>query len=145
MMTPENDQEKFALKMISPTENMELAVKPGTFHSANGSDVPAGYKTSLCQGGYLRTWTNEDSIMILLTPKKLKKVFKAIRRKSLANTFNEEVALYDDKGNEIFVSSQTHPESYFSFEHEGIEYFSQPYSNSEKPVYSRVIENSKTN
>lgn len=68
MFTPENDNEKFALKMISPDDNIELAIKQGSFY-ADGLK-PAGYSVNMCRGGYLRAWTNEDSVMLVLTPKK---------------------------------------------------------------------------
>lgn len=69
MLTPENENEKFALRMISPDDNIELAVKQGSLLAAYG-DIPAGYNVNMCRGGYLRTWTDENSIMLVLTPKK---------------------------------------------------------------------------
>lgn len=68
MFTPENEQEKLALKMISPNDSIELAVKSGSFYS--DYEKPAGYNVAMCQGGYLRAWTDESSIMLVLTPKK---------------------------------------------------------------------------
>jgi len=71
MFTPENEQEKLALKLISPNDNIDLAVKQGSFYT----DYPkaAGYSVNMCQGGYLRAWTSEDSVMLVLTPKEKKK------------------------------------------------------------------------
>jgi hypothetical protein len=66
MFTPENESETMALKMISPSDNIDLAVKQGSFHS---DDMAAGYQVSMCQGGYLRAWTHPDSVMLVLTPK----------------------------------------------------------------------------
>lgn len=68
MFTPENDSEKQALKLITPDDNIELAVKKGSFHY--DYDRPAGYSVDMCRGGYLRAWTSEDSVMLVLTPKK---------------------------------------------------------------------------
>lgn len=67
MFTPENDSEKQALKMITPDDDIELAVKTGSFHA---SYKPAGYHVGMCQGGFLRAWDDEDSVMLVLTPKK---------------------------------------------------------------------------
>ena len=68
MFTPENDSEKQALKMITPDDNIELAIKEGSFH---GHDISAAsYHVGMCQGGYLRAWEDKDSIMLVLTPKK---------------------------------------------------------------------------
>lgn len=68
MFTPENDSEKQALKMITPDDNIKLAIRQGSFHTDYASKA-AGYRVDMCQGGYLRTWTDENSIMLVLTPK----------------------------------------------------------------------------
>ncbi len=68
MLTPENDSEKQALKMITPDDNISLAIKEGTF--ADTKPSAAGYSVGMCKGGYLRAWDNKDSIMLVLTPKK---------------------------------------------------------------------------
>jgi len=44
--------------------NIYLAVKQGSFHSKGYMN--AGYSVNVCQGGYLRAWDNEDSIMLVL-------------------------------------------------------------------------------
>jgi len=67
MFTPENDSEKKALKLITPDDNIELAIKQGSFHHENTN--AAGYNVSMCEGGYLRAWDSTDSIMLVLTPK----------------------------------------------------------------------------
>ena len=66
MFTPENDSEKQALKMITLDDNITIDVKSGAF-----TDKPPtmGYSVSQCQGGYLRAWEDEDSVMLLLRPK----------------------------------------------------------------------------
>lgn len=68
MFTPENDTEKQALKMISADDTIEIAVKQGSFHSDMAQR--AGYNTGMCQGGYLKTWTDENSVMLILSKKK---------------------------------------------------------------------------
>lgn len=67
IFTPENDTEKQALKMISPDDNIELAVRRGSFMSKE--TVPQGFEVDKCRGGYLRAWNSNDSIMLVLTPK----------------------------------------------------------------------------
>lgn len=74
MFTPENDNEKQALKMITPDDNIELAIKEGSFYDKGTQ--PAGYNVGMCQGGYLRAWQNQDSIMLVLTPKVKGSAFK---------------------------------------------------------------------
>lgn len=66
MFTPESEQEKIALKMISKDDKIELAVKEGSFYGMSS----AGYRLGMCNGGYLRAWEDEDSIMLVITPKK---------------------------------------------------------------------------
>ena len=69
MFTPENDSEKEALRMFKADDKIELAIKFGSFHT---SYQPEGYKTAMCEGGYLRTWVDSNSIMFVLTPKEEK-------------------------------------------------------------------------
>lgn len=68
MMTPESDHEKEALKWISPTDKMEIARHWGKY-----DDKPShfAHNTSMCQGGYLRRFAEEDSLMFVITPKTL--------------------------------------------------------------------------
>ncbi len=65
--TPENDQEKMALKLITPDDNINLAVKSGTF----GENYlrPFSMQVNRCQGGYLRAYQDDESIMLVLSPK----------------------------------------------------------------------------
>lgn len=66
--TPENDDERQALKLITPNDDIRLAVKSGTF----GEDrfTPFTIGINKCQGGYLRAYDGGESIMLVLTPKK---------------------------------------------------------------------------
>lgn len=65
--TPENDDEKQALKLITPNDNIDLAVKYGSFGEEHFK--PFGVEFNKCVGGYLRTYSNDESIMLILTPK----------------------------------------------------------------------------
>ena len=69
MFTPENDNEKQALKMISPDDEIHTVIKDGTFSSINGI---FGANVYMCQGGYMRAEENESSVMFVLTPKEKK-------------------------------------------------------------------------
>lgn len=68
IFTPENDSEKFALKLITPDDNIELALTNGTFHDSN-SPKPFTAQVNSCRGGYLRAFSDEDSVMLVLKPK----------------------------------------------------------------------------
>ncbi len=69
MFTPENDNEKQALKMISPSDEIHTVVKRGSFYS--GDEKVFGVNVYECQGGYYRAERNEDSVMFVITPKKV--------------------------------------------------------------------------
>jgi hypothetical protein len=66
--TPENDDEKQALKLITPNDDIELAVKQGQFYGY-GNDNGFGIEIKTTQGGYLRAFENTESVMLVLTPK----------------------------------------------------------------------------
>lgn len=67
MMTPETDHEKEGLKWISAKDEIEIAQHWGAY-----DDGPKhfAYNTAQCQGGYLRRFAEQDSLMFVLTPKK---------------------------------------------------------------------------
>jgi len=67
-LTPENDDEKHALRLISPNDNIELAVKSGSFGEEKYK--PFTVDVNRCQGGYLRAFESKESVMLVLTPKK---------------------------------------------------------------------------
>lgn len=71
--TPENESEKQALRMITPDDNIELAVKTGSFIDAHNKPRPYSVDINMCQGGYLRAFSSEESIMLVLTPKEKNK------------------------------------------------------------------------
>lgn len=68
ILTPENDDERFALNLITPSDDIELLVKKGGFGSAHNQ--PFSANVSECQGGYLRIYQDEDSRILVLKPKK---------------------------------------------------------------------------
>lgn len=63
MMTPENEFEREALKYIKPTDRLQVVAKWGTY-----DDKPShySYNTEKCQGGYLRRFATEDSLMFVI-------------------------------------------------------------------------------
>lgn len=67
MLTPENDAEKEALNYISVNDNVDVVIKHGTFY---GDPKVFGVEVKECQGGHMRAYEQEDSVMFLLTPKK---------------------------------------------------------------------------
>lgn len=65
--TPENKDEKTALKLITADDNINLAVKNGAFGEERYK--PFTIDIQKCAGEYLRTFDNSDSVMLVLTPK----------------------------------------------------------------------------
>ena len=75
MFTPETKNESNALKMITAEDDISVEMKTGTFYQGYGYDSNSlkSYNVALCQGGYLRAYKDEDSLMLVLTPKKVVK------------------------------------------------------------------------
>lgn len=70
MFTPENESEKMALNMFTPDDNISLEVKQGTLYDGHNTPQCArGYIVQKCKGEFLRAYDNEDSLMLVLTPK----------------------------------------------------------------------------
>lgn len=69
MITPENDHEKTALKMIAPGDKIEAVTKWGQF---TDGEQHAGLEVNKCQGGYYRGYQSSESLMFIVTPKKEK-------------------------------------------------------------------------
>ena len=65
MLTPENDSEKSALKMITCDDDITIETKWGTFYDSR----PLGYEINECMGGYLRRFRSDDSLMLVLRRK----------------------------------------------------------------------------
>lgn len=70
MLTPESDSERQALKLITENDDITVEFKEGTFYSNYTPKSALGYTVQKCQGDYLRAYENEDSLMLVLTPKK---------------------------------------------------------------------------
>lgn len=67
IFTPENKEESEALALFTTQDNIELAVHTGSFGEA--SFRPFTPIIQKCQGGYLRVFNNQESIMFVWTPK----------------------------------------------------------------------------
>lgn len=72
MLTPENDSEKQALKMITPQDDITLETHTGTLYDRSPESAK-GYTVSQCRGGYLRAYEDTDSLMLVLKPKKIER------------------------------------------------------------------------
>lgn len=68
MFTPETENEKEALKMITVDDDIHTVIKRGNFYGE--SEEIFGVDIYECQGGYLRAEQNTESVMFVLTPKK---------------------------------------------------------------------------
>lgn len=71
VFTPENDSERQALRMISPNDNIDLAIKEGKMfdYYAGDNTKPFHGNFSRCGGGWLRMYEDKESVMLILTPK----------------------------------------------------------------------------
>lgn len=67
VFTPENEQEKQALQMFSVDDNIEMAIKAGTFGDKRFKPFTASI--NMCQGGFLRVFDDAHSIIFVLSPK----------------------------------------------------------------------------
>jgi hypothetical protein len=65
MLSPENDSEKFALRLITAQDDISVDVKQGTLFTRVPSSA-LGYIVQPCQGGYLRAYEQEDAVMLVL-------------------------------------------------------------------------------
>lgn len=68
MFTPETENEKKALKMITAEDDIHTIIKRGNFYS--DGDQVFGVNVYECQGGYYRAENSPESVMFVLTPKK---------------------------------------------------------------------------
>jgi hypothetical protein len=68
MFTPETDGERDALRMITPDDDVHVAITTGSFYDGAEKEIfgAAIYK---CRGGYYRAEESRDSVMFVLTPK----------------------------------------------------------------------------
>lgn len=69
MFTPETENEREALKMITADDDIHTVIKRGTFYDRD--EGVFGVDVAMCDGGYLRAYdTDKESVMFVLTPKK---------------------------------------------------------------------------
>ena len=68
MLTPENDSEKQALRMITRDDDITIETAWGMFYDSR----PLGYDVSECGGGYLRGFRSDESLMLVLRRKAAK-------------------------------------------------------------------------
>lgn len=66
MITPETDHEKKCLEMIDPESELEIVTRWGSF---TNEYEHAKLQVSECQGGNLRAFSDEDSLMFLIKDK----------------------------------------------------------------------------
>ena len=69
MLTPESKEEKAALRLITPDQDISVDIEEGTMFDKSPPSA-LGYTVNVCQGGYSRAYKDEDSIMLVLRPKK---------------------------------------------------------------------------
>ena len=67
LFTPENENEKQTLQLITPDDNIHTVIKKGTF---SDMDSVFGAEVYECQGGYYLAKEQNESIIFVLTPKK---------------------------------------------------------------------------
>tara|TARA_R110000868_G_C10972640_1_gene770703 strand:+ start:32099 stop:32356 length:258 start_codon:yes stop_codon:yes gene_type:complete len=70
MFTPETDNEKEALKMITVDDDIHTVIKRASFYDSD--DEIFGVDVFETRGGYMRASQDNESVMFVLTPKKKK-------------------------------------------------------------------------
>lgn len=66
ILTPENEHEKSALKMIAPGDKIEAQTKWGSIFDG-GEEQIVGYSIKKCNGGYYRAYPDNNSLIFLVT------------------------------------------------------------------------------
>jgi len=74
MLTPENKAEEAILKFIEPDKQIIVDSKRGSFftdplHNASSMER-IGAEVNMCRGGYLRTFENKDSVILVIASPK---------------------------------------------------------------------------
>lgn len=67
VFTPENDEEKYALSLLTPNDDIELLITNGSFGEKNYKPFTATINN--CRGNYLRVFSDENSRILVLKPK----------------------------------------------------------------------------
>ncbi len=70
MLTPESEEERNALQLITPDKDITIERKEGTLFDSNPPNSAKGYTIQKCNGDYLRAYECEKSLMLVLKPKK---------------------------------------------------------------------------
>lgn len=68
IFTPETDQEKYALSLLTPDDDIELLITSGTF--GDKRNTPFTKNVDMCEAGFLRVFSDDDSRILVLKPKK---------------------------------------------------------------------------
>lgn len=68
MLTPETEHEKQALRFIQPDDKLIAKSKWGTF--TDEKEI-VGVSVDMCQGGYLRGYRSEESLMFIIEEKEV--------------------------------------------------------------------------
>lgn len=84
--TPENNDERQTLKLITTDDNIQLAIKSGSFGEERFK--PFSVNIDQCQGGYLRTFDSSNSVMLVLSSKNKNNELS----KSIEDTVNNFIA-----------------------------------------------------
>ena len=66
MLTPETEHEKQALKFINPEDTLKVVSRWGSFTNEYSH---AKLQVEKCEGGYLRAFSEKDSLMFLIKDK----------------------------------------------------------------------------
>lgn len=66
-LIPETDDERMALSFFTPNDNIDLAVRSGSFGEAKFKPFTVSFKE--CVGKYIRTYDSSVGIMLILSPK----------------------------------------------------------------------------
>ena len=67
VFTPENKDERYALSLLTPSDDIELLVTNGSFGEERYK--PFTSTVSQCKAGYLRLFSDENSRILVLKPK----------------------------------------------------------------------------
>lgn len=67
IFTPETEQEKFALSLLSVDDSIEMLITEGSF--GDERNKPFTKTVSMCQGDFLRVYSDKDSRILVLKPK----------------------------------------------------------------------------
>lgn len=67
VFTPESKEEKYALSLLTPKDDIELLITSGTVGDSHHKPFTAN--VSQCEGGYLRVFSDTESRILVLKPK----------------------------------------------------------------------------